>query len=207
MKQIIEIKNRSLAKVSDEEGVINAINKLKCNERLSFIDENAIIGRGTEIGYYCIVNNCKIDQNVKIYHQCNLYGCEIGEGTQIASQVEIQSNTKIGKNCKIGQGSFIPEGTVIGDGVFCGPKTVICNDKFPKAVNQQGELKVKVDWKLDPVIIEDGASLGACCTILPGVKIGKNSLIGAASIVTKNIPANETWFGQPAKPQIKDEDM
>lgn len=206
MKRTIQIPNRIISQLVDEHGVIDALKKLKCNERLSFIDEAAMIGEGTEIGYYCIINNCKIGQNVKIYNQCNLYGCEIGDGTQIASQVEVQSNAKIGKNCKIGQGSFIPEGSIIGDGVFLGPKTVLCNDKFPKATNGGGRLKTKSDWKLEPVVIEDGVSLGACCTILPGIKIEKNSLVGASSVVTHNIPKNETWFGQPAKPQIKDEE-
>ncbi len=206
MKQKIPVPNRSIHQLIKEEGLIEALTRLHCNEKLSFIDDSSVINTGAEIGYYCLVKNCQIGKNVKIYHQCNLYGCKIGDGTQIASQVEIQRNVKVGENCKIGAGSFIPEGSIIGDGVFLGPKTVLCNDKFPKAINNEGELKKKADWKLEPVIIEDGASLGANVTILPGIKIGKNSLIGASSLVTDHIPENETWFGQPARPQIKDEE-
>lgn len=205
MKQIIKVNNRTISQIVQEDGIFEAMVKIKCNEKLTFIDELSKIDNGSQIGYHCVINNAKIGKNVKIYHQCNIYGCEIGDGTQIASLVEVQANAKIGKNCKIGQGSFIAEGSIIGDGVFLGPKTILCNDKFPKSINKDDKLKTKADWKLEPVIIEDGASLGACCTILPGIKIGKNSLIGAASVVTHSVPENRIWFGHPAKPR-KDEE-
>jgi len=144
------------------------------------------------------VKNTQLGRGVKIYNHCNIFGSNIGDGTQIASFVEIQNNTKIGKRCKIGAYCFIPEGTILEDEIFLGVGTKICNDRVPMAcVN--GKLKEKKDWRLSPVTIKTGASVGANCTILPGLTIGKNSLLGAGSVLTKDMGDNELWYGNPAR--------
>lgn len=116
----------------------------------------------------------------------NIYDSEIGEGTRIGSYVEIAHST-IGKDCNIQAFVSIPNGTTIGDNVFIGPKSTICNDKHPPSS------------KLSPVTIEDRASIGGGVTILPGVTIGTGAKIGGGSVVTKNVPAGETWIGNPAR--------
>ena len=176
MKQIIEIKNRSIAQLSDDDGIINAIKRLKCNERLSFIDEKAVIGKG-----------CQIFQFVNIYGPA-----KIGENTLISSYVSIQGEgTSIGNNCRVGDYTFIPAWTIIEDNVFLGQHVSITNDKYPKSHNK--------DWKKSPVIIRKNSSIGSGCVILPGVEIGESSMIGAGSVVTKSVPFGEVWVGNPAK--------
>jgi len=133
--------------------------------------------------------DCKIHPTVKIWHPelVNLYGCEVDAGTKIGSFVEIGPNVKIGKDCKIQSFVFIPEGIFIGSHVFVGPHTVFCNTKYPM---KSEEYKY--------TIIEDRAIIGANCTILPGLRIGMNSIIGAGSVVTKNVIADQTVMGNPA---------
>lgn len=176
-KQIIEIKNRSVSQISEEDGIIDAVKRLKFNERLSFIDDNAVIGKG-----------CKIFQFVNIYGPA-----KIGDNVLISSYVSIQGEgTSIGNNCRVGDYTFIPAWTVIEDGVFLGSHVSICNDKLPKAHNK--------DWKKSPVIIRKNSSIGSGCIILPGIEVGENCMLGAGSILTKNMPNNSTWVGNPAAP-------
>lgn len=174
-KQIIEVKNRTIAQVLDEDGIINAVKGLKCNNRLSFVDELAIIGK-----------------NCKVFNFVNIYGpVKIGEGTLISSFVSIQGEgTSIGSNCRIGDFTFIPAWTVIEDNVFIGQNCSLTNDKYPKSHNK--------DWKKQPVIVRKGASIGSGSVILPGVEIGELSIIGAGSVVTKSVPTREMWYGNPA---------
>ena len=150
-------------------------------------------------GNYQIINNVNLGKNVSIFHFVNLYGCTIGDNTKIGSFVEIQKNSFIGSNCKISSHSFICEGVKIGNGVFIGHGVTFINDKHPQAVNAQGELKNESEWILEETLIEDQVSIGSGCTILSGITIGKNSLIGAGSVVTKDIPANVVAYGNPAK--------
>ena len=150
-------------------------------------------------GNYQIINNVKLGENVSIFNFVNLYGCTIGDNTKIGSFVEIQKNAFIGSNCKISSHTFICEGVKIGNGVFIGHGVTFTNDKYPQAVNSQGSLKNESEWVLEETIIEDQASIGSGCTILSGITIGKNSLIGAGSVVTKDIPANVVAYGNPAR--------
>jgi len=135
------------------------------------------------------IKNCKIGKNTKIWHFVNLYDCEIGDNCVIASFVEI-GKAKIGNNCRIEAYVFIPEGVTIEDDVFIGPHVCFINDKYPKS---------KGEWKLKKTIVKKGASIGANATILCGIKIGKNSLIGAGSVVTKDVPDDVLVVGNPAK--------
>lgn len=128
----------------------------------------------------------------------NLYGCEIGDNTKIGAFVEVQKNAKIGKNCKISTHSFICEGVVIEDDVFIGHGVKFINDKYPRAT-LNGVLQSEKDWKVVPTIVKKGASIGTNSTILCGITIGENSIIGAGSVVTKNIPPNSIAYGNPAK--------
>lgn len=145
------------------------------------------------------LNNILIGKDVKIYDFVNAYGCEIGDGSKVGTFVEIQKGASIGKNCKISSHTFICEGVNIGDGVFIGHNVSFINDRFPKAINSDGSLQTDDDWTLEETRVGDYASIGTSATILCGVKIGKNVLVGAGSVVTKNIPDNAIVAGNPAK--------
>ena len=143
--------------------------------------------------------NVKVGEGVKIYDFVNAYNCEIGSGSKVGTFVEIQKGAVIGENCKISSHTFICEGVKIGNGVFVGHNVSFINDKFPKAVNPDGSIQTDEDWHLENTIIEDNVSIGTSATILCGVKIGKGALIGAGSVVTKNIEPNTIVIGNPAK--------
>lgn len=148
-----------------------------------------------------ISKDVKLGKNVKIFHKelVNLYGCSIGDNSKIASFVEIQKNVKIGKNCKIEAFAFIPEGVTLEDGVFVGPHVCFTNDKLPRATNKDGSLKTADDWEVTITLVKKRASIGANATIICGVTIGENSIVGAGSVVTKDVPANSIVVGNPAK--------
>lgn len=133
-----------------------------------------------------------LGKNVKIWQPdlCNIYGCEIGEGTSIGAFCEIHTDVVIGKNCKLQSFVFVPTGIYISDCVFIGPHVCFTNDIYPRA---------KGNWKLYHTTVKNGASIGANVVVCPNVVIYENALIGAGSVVTKNIPSNELWAGNPAK--------
>jgi acetyltransferase-like isoleucine patch superfamily enzyme len=141
----------------------------------------------------------KLGKDVIIYDFVNLYGCSIGDNTKIGTFVEIQKNSSIGKNCKISSHTFICEGVEIEDDVFIGHNVTFINDKFPKSVNNEGEMKDESDWKLEKTFVKKGASIGSSATILCGITIGENANIGAGSVVTKNVQPDATVAGNPAK--------
>jgi UDP-2-acetamido-3-amino-2,3-dideoxy-glucuronate N-acetyltransferase len=148
----------------------------------------------------CIIaSDVILGNDVKIYNFVNLYGCEIGDGTKIGTFVEIQKGAKIGKNCKISSHSFVCEGVEIEDNVFIGHGVMFINDKFPRATNDDGSMQTEEDWKLEKTLIKKGASIGSNATILCGVTIGEKAIIGAGSVVTKDIPDGGIAFGNPAK--------
>ena len=129
----------------------------------------------------------------------NLYGCAIGDNTKIGAFVEIQKNSSIGKNCKISSHTFICEGTTLEDDVFIGHSVTFINDKYPRATAADGNLQTEDDWDVSPTVVKKGASIGSNATILCGVNIGENAIVGAGSVVTKNVPANTIVAGNPAK--------
>ena len=146
-----------------------------------------------------IIGKVKLGKNVKIYNFVNIYGCEIGDNTKIGSYVEIRENVKVGKNCKIQAFAFLPQGVILEDEVFVGPHACFVNDKIPRAT-ANGRLKEKgSDWYPLTTVVKKGASIGANATILGGIKIGQNSIVGAGSVVTKDVPANVVVAGNPAK--------
>ncbi|WP_337866814.1 acyltransferase [Ignavibacterium sp.] len=145
------------------------------------------------------INNVKLGENVKIFDFVNLYGCTIGDNTKIGTFVEIQKNATIGKNCKISSHTFICEGVHIGDGVFVGHNVTFINDKIPRAVNPDGSMQTEADWKLEETFVKNGASIGSSATIMCGVTIGENAIVGAGAVVTKDVPPNTVAAGVPAK--------
>ena len=143
--------------------------------------------------------NVRVGENVRIFNFVNAYGCEIGDGSKVGAFVEIQKNAKIGKNCKISSHTFICEGVQIDDEVFVGHNVSFINDKFPQAVNPDGSLQTDADWKVIPTRVGKRASIGTSATILCGVTIGEGALVGAGSVVTKDVPPGATVIGNPAR--------
>ncbi len=141
----------------------------------------------------------KVGENVIINDFVNAYNCTVDDGTKIGSFVEIQKNAHIGKNCKISTHTFICEGVTIKNGVFVGHNVSFINDKYPLAVNQDFSLKNDSDWELMKTIVNDKVSIGTSSTILGGIEIGENSIIGAGSVVTQDVPPNVIVVGNPAK--------
>jgi len=145
------------------------------------------------------INNVKLGSGVKIFDFVNLYGCSIDNDTKIGTFVEIQKNATIGKNCKISSHTFICEGVHIADNVFVGHNVTFINDKVPRATTADGQMQSEADWKVVETFVKNGASIGSSATILCGVTIGENSIVGAGSVVTKDVPANTIVAGVPAK--------
>jgi acetyltransferase-like isoleucine patch superfamily enzyme len=145
------------------------------------------------------INNVKLGKDVKIFDFVNLYGCSIDDGSKIGTFVEIQKNAFIGKNCKISSHTFICEGVHIEENVFIGHNVTFINDKHPRATNIDGSLQSETDWKVVETFIKKGASVGSSSTIMCGITIGENSIIGAGAVVTKDVPPNSIAAGVPAK--------
>ena len=150
--------------------------------------------------YQCIAPDVKLGLNVKLSKFINLYGCEIGDNTKIGAFVEVQKNATIGRNCKISSHTFICEGVTIEDDVFIGHGVTFINDIYPHATAPGGALQTENDWKVEPTLIKRGASIGSGATILARVTVGENAMVGAGAVVTRNVPANSTVAGNPAKP-------
>jgi acetyltransferase-like isoleucine patch superfamily enzyme len=149
--------------------------------------------------YQCIAPSVKLGKDVKLSKFINLYGCEVGDDTKIGAFVEIQKNATVGKNCKISSHSFICEGVTIEDGVFIGHSVTFINDSYPRATTEGGALQTESDWKVERTVVKKGASVGSGSTILANVTVGENSIIGAGSVVTKDVPANAIVAGNPAR--------
>ena len=145
------------------------------------------------------INNVKLGKEVKIFDFVNLYGCSIDDYTKIGTFVEIQKNAYIGKNCKISSHTFICEGVHIEDDVFVGHNVTFINDKYPRAANPDGTMLSEKDWKVIDTFVRKGASIGSSSTILCGVTIGENAVVGAGAVVTKDVPPNTVVAGVPAK--------
>lgn len=152
-----------------------------------------------EVSANCRISpDVKLGDGVKIYDFVNLYGCEISDNTKIGMFVEIQKGSKIGKNCKISSHTFICEGVTIEDEVFIGHNVTFINDVFPRATARDGKLQTEKDWICIPTLVKRGASIGSSATLLCGITIGENAIVGAGSVVTKNVPAATIVAGNPA---------
>lgn len=146
-----------------------------------------------------IARDVKLGKNVKIHDFVNLYGCRIGDNTKIGTFVEIQKGAKIGKNCKISGHTFICEGVTIQDEVFVGHNVTFINDAFPRATSEDGRLQTEQDWVCVPTLVKKRASIGSSATLLCGITVGENAVVGAGSVVTKDVPANAIVAGNPAR--------
>jgi acetyltransferase-like isoleucine patch superfamily enzyme len=145
-----------------------------------------------------IAPDVKLGRDVKIYAFVNLYGCEIGDESKIGAFVEVQKGAKIGCRVKVSSHTFICEGVTIEDGVFIGHGVMFINDKHPHATNELGELQTEADWRAIPTIVKQGASIGSNATILCGLTIGEESIVGAGSVVTHDVPPKAIVAGNPA---------
>lgn len=146
-----------------------------------------------------VADDVRLGANVKLSRFINLYGCEIGDETKIGAFVEIQKNARIGKRCKISSHSFICEGVLIEDNVFVGHGVTFTNDIYPRATAAGGQLQTESDWKVEPTVVRQGASIGSGATLLCNISIGENAIVGAGSVVTRDVPSNAIVAGNPAR--------
>ena len=149
--------------------------------------------------YLCIAPDVKLGRDVKLSKYINLYGCEVGDESKIGAFVEIQKNASVGKRCKISSHTFICEGVTIEDNVFIGHGVTFINDSYPRATTAQGLLQTEADWKVERTVVKKGASIGSGSTILANVSIGENAIVGAGSVVTRDVAPNAIVAGNPAK--------
>ena len=141
----------------------------------------------------------RLGRNVRIYDHVNIYGCEIGDNSRIGAFVEIQRGASIGRNCKISSHTFICEGVTIEDEVFIGHNVTFINDRYPRATTADGSLKAAADWVCVPTRVKRGASIGSSATILCGVTVGELAIVGAGSVVTRDVPPGSIVAGNPAR--------
>jgi acetyltransferase-like isoleucine patch superfamily enzyme len=149
--------------------------------------------------FLCIAPDVKLGKNVRLAQFINLYGCEIGDETKIGAFVEIQKNASIGRRCKISSHTFICEGVTIEDNVFIGHGVVFINDSYPRSTTTDGQLQSEQDWEVERTLVKKGASIGSGATILSNVTIGERAIVGAGSVVTKDVPPNVIVAGNPAR--------
>ena len=149
--------------------------------------------------FVCIAPSVKLGKDVKLSHFINLYGCEVGDETKIGAFVEIQKNARVGRRCKISSHTFICEGVDIEDNVFVGHSVTFINDTYPRATAESGGLQTEADWKVEKTRVCKGASIGSGSTILANVTIGERAIVGAGSVVTKDVPPDAIVAGNPAK--------
>ena len=146
-----------------------------------------------------IASNVILGENVVLNDFINLYGCSIGDNTKIGPFVEVQKNAFIGKRCKISSHTFICEGVTIEDDVFVGHGVMFINDKYPRSTNESGELQTEEDWEVISTIVKQGASIGSNATLLCGITVGSGSIVGAGSVVTRDVPDKAVVAGNPAR--------
>ena len=149
--------------------------------------------------FVCIAPDVKLGKNVRLSKFINMYGCSVGDETKIGAFVEIQKNACVGRRCKISSHTFICEGVEIEDNVFVGHSVTFINDSYPRATTAGGELQTEADWKVEKTVVRRGASIGSGSTVLSKITIGENAIVGAGSVVTKDVPANAIVAGNPAK--------
>jgi UDP-2-acetamido-3-amino-2,3-dideoxy-glucuronate N-acetyltransferase len=146
-----------------------------------------------------IAPNVKLGRGVRIFAFTNLYGCEIGDDSKIGTFVEIQKGAQIGARCKISSHTFICEGVVVEDDVFIGHNVTFINDPYPRATSGEGRLQTEADWKCVPTRVQRGASIGSGATLMCGITVGERAIVGAGSVVTRDVPADAIVAGNPAR--------
>jgi acetyltransferase-like isoleucine patch superfamily enzyme len=152
------------------------------------------------VNEFCsIAPNVKLGQGVKLSKFINMYGCEIGDETKIGAFVEIQKNSSVGRRCKVSSHTFVCEGVTIEDNVFIGHGVTFVNDSYPRATTPEGEIQTEADWHVEKTLVKRGASIGSGVTILANLTIGENAIVGAGSVVTRDVPPNTIVAGNPAK--------
>lgn len=149
--------------------------------------------------FNCIAPTVKLGKDVKLSNFINLYGCEIGDDTKIGAFVEVQKNARVGRRCKISSHTFVCEGVDIEDNVFIGHNVAFINDSYPRATSETGGLQTETDWQVEKTVVRKGASIGSGSTILSKITVGENAIVGAGSVVTKDVPANAIVAGNPAR--------
>ena len=149
--------------------------------------------------FCAIAPDVKLGQGVRLSKFINLYGCEIGDETKIGAFVEVQKNARVGRRCKISSHTFVCEGVIIEDNVFVGHGVTFINDSYPRSTTPEGELQTEKDWRVETTLVKRGASIGSGSTILSQVVIGENSIVGAGSVVTRDVPPNTIVAGNPAR--------
>jgi acetyltransferase-like isoleucine patch superfamily enzyme len=145
------------------------------------------------------LTNVRLGKDVKLSKFINLYGCEIGDGTKIGAFVEIQKNAFVGRNCKVSSHTFVCEGVTLEDNVFIGHGVTFINDSYPRSTNSDGSIQTEADWKVETTLVKKGASIGSGSTIMSKLTIGENAIVGAGSVVTRDVPPNAIVAGNPAK--------
>jgi acetyltransferase-like isoleucine patch superfamily enzyme len=146
-----------------------------------------------------ITPDVRLGKNVRIFSFTNLYGCEIGDDVKIGTFVEIQKGVKIGARCKISSHTFVCEGVTLEDDVFIGHHVVFTNDRLPRATNEDGQLQTEADWECVPTLVRRGASIGSGAVLLCGITIGEKAMVGAGSVVTRDVPPGAVVAGNPAR--------
>jgi len=149
--------------------------------------------------FLSIAPDVRLGAGVKLAKFINLYGCTIGDETKIGAFVEIQKNASVGRRCKISSHTFICEGVTIEDNVFIGHSVTFINDPYPRATTLSGGLQTEQDWRVEPTLVRQGASIGSGSTILSNVTIGEGAIVGAGSVVTRDVPAGTIVAGNPAR--------
>jgi acetyltransferase-like isoleucine patch superfamily enzyme len=152
------------------------------------------------VNEFCSISpDVKLGQGVKLSKFINLYGCQIGDETKIGAFVEIQKNSSVGRRCKVSSHTFVCEGVTIEDNVFIGHGVTFINDSYPRATTADGEIQTERDWRVETTVVKRGASIGSGSTVLSKIVIGENAIVGAGSVVTRDVPPNTIVAGNPAK--------
>ena len=149
--------------------------------------------------FVSIAPDVRLGKDVKLAKFINLYGCDVGDETKIGAFVEIQKNARVGRRCKISSHTFICEGVTIEDQVFIGHGVMFINDSYPRATTAAGDLQTAADWKVEHTVVKKGASIGSGATVLCNVTIGERAIVGAGSVVTRDVPADTIVVGNPAR--------